>query len=312
MSRAGPGREPPPRLTDVPTTAETAGAAARRLLFVHAHPDDESLATGGAIARYAADADTSVTVVTCTLGEEGEIIPPGLAHLVAAQADQLGGYRIAELAAACAALGPVAHRYLGGAGRWRDSGMALAGHGVRAALPETLHPRAFAAPEAFDAQVAALRAVLDEVAPQVVVSYDADGGYGHPDHVRAHDVTAAACAGAPSVRRRYACVRGRAQLDAGLAALAGVPDLPFRLPEPDELPSVDDALVTTRVPVAAFHDRQLAAIRAHVTQAWAHDGPPPSYAVSNGVAQPMPELEEYVLLDGDATGAAEDLFGGLR
>ncbi|MGD9530753.1 N-acetyl-1-D-myo-inositol-2-amino-2-deoxy-alpha-D-glucopyranoside deacetylase [Pseudonocardia sp.] len=285
---------------------------ARRVLFVHAHPDDESLATGGTIARYAADPTTSVTLVTCTLGEEGDVIPPELAHLAAGEADQLGGYRIAELAAACAALGPVDQRYLGGAGRWRDTGMALAGHGIRAALPSTLHPRAFASPEAFDAQVTALREILDEVRPQVVVSYDAAGGYGHPDHVRAHDVTAAAVAACPHVRKRYACVRGRAQLDAGLAALATVADLPFRLPGPDELPSVDDALITTRVEVSAFHGHQLAAIRAHVTQAWAHDGPPPSYAVSNGVAQPMPDDEEYVLLDAPPGGPPEtDLFAGV-
>ncbi|MGE3288011.1 MAG: N-acetyl-1-D-myo-inositol-2-amino-2-deoxy-alpha-D-glucopyranoside deacetylase [Pseudonocardia sp.] len=298
-----------------PTSATSGASAARRLLFVHAHPDDESLATGGTIARYAADPTTSVTLVTCTLGEEGEVIPPELSHLAAGQADQLGGYRIAELAAACVALGPVDQRFLGGAGRWRDSGMALAGHGVRAALPATLHPRAFAAAGAFDAQVTALREILDEVRPQVVVSYDASGGYGHPDHVRAHDITAAAVAVCPHVRKRYACVRGRAQLEAGLAGLAAVADLPFRLPAPDELPSVEDALITTRIDVSAFHDRQLAAVRAHVTQAWAHPGPPPSYAVSNGVAQPMPDHEEYVRLTGPPLGrdAPEtDLFAGVE
>src|SRR4051794_4876887 len=93
-----------------------------RLLLVHAHPDDESLWTGGTIARYAA-AGVVVTLVTCTLGEEGEIIPGFLRQLGSAEADQLGGYRMGELRAACAALGVSDHRYLGGAGRWRDSGM---------------------------------------------------------------------------------------------------------------------------------------------------------------------------------------------
>ena len=137
----------------------------RRLLLVHAHPDDETLATGGTIAHYAAEPDTSVTVVTCTLGEQGEVIPPELALLAPDEADQLGGYRIGELAGACAALGVRDHRFLGGAGRWRDSGMALAGHGVRAATPEHLHPRAFARPESFDEQVDALVAVLGRGAP---------------------------------------------------------------------------------------------------------------------------------------------------
>src|SRR6202050_410151 len=94
----------------------------RRLLLVHAHPDDESIGTGATMAKYAAEG-ARVTLVTCTLGELGEIIPPSLAHLAADQDDRLGPYRIGELDAACAALGVTAHRFLGGPGRWRDSGM---------------------------------------------------------------------------------------------------------------------------------------------------------------------------------------------
>src|SRR2546421_13063975 len=93
----------------------------RRLLLVHAHPDDESIGTGATMARYAAEG-AQVTLVTCTLGELGEIIPPDLAHLGADAQDRLGEYRIGELDAACAALGATAHRFLGGPGRWRDSG----------------------------------------------------------------------------------------------------------------------------------------------------------------------------------------------
>src|SRR4051794_32717745 len=108
----------------------------RRLLFVHAHPDDESITTGASIARYAAEG-AEVTVVTCTLGEEGEVMA-GLRELDglrAHAADQLGGHRVTELMAACAALGVSRHRYLGGLGRWRDSGMA--------GTPSASHPRAF-------------------------------------------------------------------------------------------------------------------------------------------------------------------------
>src|ERR1043165_7164945 len=97
-------------------------SAAPRLLLVHAHPDDESLWTGGTIARYAA-AGVQVTLVTCTLGEEGEIIPASLAQLAAGAAAQLRGGRGGGPRAACAALGVSDHRYLGGMGRWRDSGM---------------------------------------------------------------------------------------------------------------------------------------------------------------------------------------------
>ncbi|HEX6528124.1 MAG TPA: PIG-L family deacetylase, partial [Streptosporangiaceae bacterium] len=94
----------------------------RRLLLVHAHPDDESIGTGATMAKYAAQG-ARVTLVTCTLGELGEIIPAGLAHLAADRDDRLGEYRIGELDAACAALGVTDHRFLGGPGRWRDSGM---------------------------------------------------------------------------------------------------------------------------------------------------------------------------------------------
>jgi len=287
--------------------------AGRRIVFVHAHPDDETLATGGTIARLAGEPDTAVTLVTCTLGEQGEVIPPELAQLAPDAADQLGGYRIGELALACAALGVTDHRYLGGTGRWRDSGMALAGHGVRAATPEHLHPRAFAAPEAFAEQVDALVAVLEEVAPQVVVTYGPDGGYGHPDHVRAHDITVAAVARVPAPSRTirlFHTVIARSTLDAGLAALAATPGMPFRLPAPDELPSVPDDRITTRVDVSGVRAARIAAMRAHATQisVWEQAGPggggTVALAMSNGVAQPLLDVEEF-------TGPAGGLFGDL-
>lgn len=268
----------------------------RRLLLVHAHPDDETLTTGGTMAHYAAQPDTSVTLVTCTLGEQGEVIPPELAGLAADQADQLGGYRVGELAAACAALGVRDHRLLGGIGRWRDSGMALAGHGVRAATPEVLHPRAFARPESFGDQVDALVAVLEEVRPQVVVTYAADGGYGHPDHVRAHEITVAALERVPA--RRYECVIGRSTLDTGLAELGRLPGMPFRMPAPDELPSVADATITTRIDVSAQRERRMAAMRAHATQIALHVAEQGcALAMSNLVAQPLLAVEEFVAVD---------------
>jgi N-acetyl-1-D-myo-inositol-2-amino-2-deoxy-alpha-D-glucopyranoside deacetylase len=288
--------------------------ARRRLLLVHAHPDDETLSTGGTIARYAADPDTAVTLVTCTLGEQGEVIPDELAELAPERGDQLGGFRAGELAAACAALGARDHRYLGGIGRWRDSGMALAGHGVRAAMPERLHPRALARPDAFDEQVDQLVAVLEEVRPQVVVTYGADGGYGHPDHVRAHEITAAAVHRVPA--KMFCTVVGRSTLDAGLAKLAGRDGLPFRMPEPDALPSVPDEVIRVRVDVSAQRAARVAAMCAHATQVavWS-DGDITAYAVSNLVAQPLLDVEEYVPADGAVAAAddpADDLFGGVE
>ena len=149
------------------------------MLFVHAHPDDESIGTGATMAKYAAEG-ACVTLVTCTLGELGEIIPPGLAALAADRDDQLGGYRIGELEAACRALGVCDHRFLGGPGRWRDSGMI--------GTPGNDDPRAFWQADV-DQAARDLAAVIREVRPQVMVTYDDDGFYGHPDHIQAHRVS---------------------------------------------------------------------------------------------------------------------------
>lgn len=274
-----------------------------RLLLVHAHPDDESLWTGGTIARYAARG-VQVTVVTCTLGEQGEIIPPNLAELAADAADQLGGYRAGELRSACAALRVTGHRYLGGIGRWRDSGMA--------GDPANDHPRAFVRGSAAE-QADSLRELIAEVKPQVVVSYDANGGYGHPDHIRAHDITTAAAATSPEVARVFHTVRSRDAVEAGASALAGLTGLPFRLPEPGELPAVPDSTITTVIDISEHLPAKLRALRAHATQVsvW-HDGDDHSvYALSNDIAQPVLTHEHYVLANGPAAGAATDLFGGL-
>ncbi|MFC6092107.1 N-acetyl-1-D-myo-inositol-2-amino-2-deoxy-alpha-D-glucopyranoside deacetylase [Saccharothrix lopnurensis] len=273
-----------------------------RLLLVHAHPDDESLWTGGTIARYSS-LGVHVTVVTCTLGEEGEIIPPALRNLAADAADQLGGYRVAELRSACAALGVTDHRFLGGMGRWRDSGMA----GVEA----NDHPRAFVRGPA-DEQAAELAEIIASVRPQVVVTYDAFGGYGHPDHIRAHEITTAAVASS-DVDRLFHTVTSRAATAEGVARLAGLGDLPWRLPAEGELPVTDDEAITTVVDVSEHLVAKLRALRAHSTQVgvWQDGAGGASYALSNGIAQPVVPTEHYVLARGPVAGAATDLFGGL-
>jgi N-acetyl-1-D-myo-inositol-2-amino-2-deoxy-alpha-D-glucopyranoside deacetylase len=205
------------------------------------------------------------------------------------------------------------NRFLGGTGRWRDSGMVLAGHGVRAATPAHLHPRALASRDALADQVDALTAVLEEVAPQVVVTYGANGGYGHPDHVRAHEITAAAVRRVPEVARLYATVISRARLDTGLAAFDGAAGLPFRMPVPDELPSVSDADVTVTLDVAAYRGARLSALRAHATQvALFDDAERTAFAMSNGVAQPLLDVEEFALVAGEPDRpGADDLFAGV-
>ncbi|MFE3173802.1 N-acetyl-1-D-myo-inositol-2-amino-2-deoxy-alpha-D-glucopyranoside deacetylase [Amycolatopsis sp. NPDC059090] len=272
----------------------------RKLLLVHAHPDDESIATGGVIARYAAEG-VEVCVVTCTLGEEGEIVPPRLARLVAAEADQLGGYRSGEMAAAAAALGLARHEYLGGIGRWRDSGMA--------GTPAADHPRAFTGGSLVE-QTAQLRELIDDFAPQVVVTYDSFGGYGHPDHIRAHEITMAAAPDAPSVERVFHVVQSEAALAVGLAELRADGTSPFRVAADGELPSTPDGKITTVVDISAHRQAKLAALRAHETQLTVVDGAVTHFALTNSIAQPIPSAEYFVLAQGDAHGAETDLFGG--
>ena len=127
------------------------------------------------MATYAAEG-ARVTLVTCTLGELGEIIPPDLSHLLP---DELGQHRIVELDRACRALGVEDHRFLGGEGKYRDSGMM--------GLPDNDDPRCFWQASVEEA-AADLVKVIEEVAPDVIVTYDANGFYGHPDHIQAHRV----------------------------------------------------------------------------------------------------------------------------
>lgn len=257
-----------------------------------------------------------MTVVTCTLGEEGEVIPVNLRGLESSQADQLGGYRVNELRSACGALGVTDHRFLGGIGHWRDSGMVWQQRGKTAAAAERLHPRALVAGDVAT-QTRQLEAILRELKPQVVVSYAADGGYGHPDHIRAHDLTMAATAEVEEVSRVFHAVPSADAVTAGLADLAEIDDIPFTVPHPDELPAVPDDSITTVLDVTAHLPAKISALKSHRTQVevwldrWNNASGTAAYALSNGIAQPIVSTEHYVLARGDRLGAESDLFGGL-
>ncbi|GAB18954.1 N-acetyl-1-D-myo-Inosityl-2-amino-2-deoxy-alpha-D-glucopyranoside deacetylase MshB [Gordonia effusa NBRC 100432] len=289
--------------------------AGRRLLLLHAHPDDESLMTGGTIARYLADG-VDVRVLTFTLGEEGEVIGDRWAQLVAdGGADQLGGLRIGELTSALAELTPpdrepMAPRFLGGAGHWRDSGMAGA--------PSASHPRALAG-AMFDEVVATLAAEVVDFAPQVVITYDPAGTYGHPDHQTVHAASAAALPVAAKTLgaqlKVYESVTQESVLRDGLAEAAGrVPD-GWRMPTAGELPSYPDARITAEIDVDDVYDRKVAALRAHATQVTvAPSGT--EYALSNNILQPIGRREHFIRtgwfgLDEAPDGFETDLFAGL-
>ncbi len=276
-----------------------------RLLFVHAHPDDETLTTGATIAHYAARG-AQVQVVTCTLGEEGEVIGSQWAQLAVDHADQLGGYRIGELTAALRALGVDRPRFLGGAGRWRDSGMAD--------TPSRHHQR-FVDGD-FAEQTAALAAVIDELRPHVVVTYDPEGGYGHPDHIHTHRVTTAAVDTAQwPVPKFYWTVTSTTAMSAGLAALTDVPAEWTRISVDDVWFGHPDDAIDAALDLAEHLPAKLAALRAHQTQVQVSpDGR--SGALSNGIALPIDANEFYILAAGaagerDSRGWETDLLAGL-
>jgi len=290
------------------------------MLLVHAHPDDETINNGATMARYVAEG-VQVTLLTCTLGEEGEVLVPALAQLAADQADQLGGYRIGELSAAMAALGVTDWRFLGGAGHYRDSGMMD--------TPANDKPRAFWRADLGEA-VAHAVAVVRAVRPQVLVTYDEVGGYGHPDHIQAHRVAMGAVEAAADgsyrpdlgdpwdVAKVYWCAMPRSVVQAGVDAMAALGEAsPFEgLGDLDDVPfAVSDDVVTTAVDCRAYADRKEAAMRAHPTQMTV-DGP--FFALSNNLGQEVLGTEYYRLVRGSRgpagptpQGWEDDLFAGL-
>ena len=254
----------------------------RSLLLVHAHPDDESIGTGATMAKYAAEG-ARVTLVTCTLGELGEVIPPDLSHLLP---DELGQHRIGELDRACAALGVADHRFLGGEGRYRDSGMM--------GLPDNDDPRCFwqaSVDEAADA----LAKVIEEVAADVIVTYDANGFYGHPDHIQAHRVTRRAHERCGQAAKLYATAMPRSVL----ARAVELPAESWFVRNADLSASVPDDQVTTKVDATGYLDAKRAAMRAHETQITV-DGD--FYALSNELGARILGTEYYIQLAGPDGG----------
>lgn len=284
-----------------------------RLVFVHAHPDDETINNGATIAHYAARG-AQVYVITCTLGEEGEVIGDRWSGLAADHADQLGGYRIGELSAALGALGIGDPIFLGGAGRWRDSGMA-------GTSPRLRRQRFVDADE--HQAVGALVGILRELRPHVVVTYDPGGGYGHPDHIRAHQVTTAAVAasggnGYPGrpwvVPKSYWTVMSATAAAAAVADLAAADLLEGWEPLSGDF-GYPDEQITTVVDATAALPAKIAALRAHATQVVV--GPTGrACALSNNLALPIIGEEHYILVSGQlgpraTRGQETDLLAGL-
>ena len=279
-----------------------------RVLLVHAHPDDETINNGATMAMYAA-LGASVTLVTCTRGEEGEVLIPELSHLAASATDTLGQHRVTELALAMKELGVTDHRFLGdGTKLYRDSGMMGTEPNNR--------------PDVFwqaDLEEAAdlLVQVIDEVKPHVLITYDEFGGYGHPDHIQAHRVAMRASEKSDwDIPKIYWNVMPISVIQEGIDAMKGIDSDFWGAEKAEDLPfAKDDSFVHALIDGNAYVDQKMSAMKAHSTQI-AVDGP--FFALSNNVGLQVWGNEYYTLVKGEKSaplnekGYESDLFAGIK
>ena len=297
----------------------------KHLLLVHAHPDDESIGQGATMARYVA-AGIGVTLVTCTGGEMGEVLVREMEHMAADKDDTLADQRRIELDNAMKALGVTDYRYLGGFKRYRDSGMKW--HADGHAVPsDVVHENAFWNADLTEA-ANHLVEVIREVRPQVLVTYDEFGGYGHPDHIQAHRVAtyAASLAAVPSYRadlgeahdiaKIYWGAMSAAKVRQGLRDLRAAGDTTtFEGMDPDSLPAfmVEDDALSAKVEADDYADVKMEALKAHRTQIEV-DGP--FFALANNKGNEIWGTEYFRIAKGSQgptgpDGLETDLFAGL-
>ena len=284
--------------------------AAKRLLLVHAHPDDETINNGVTMAKYA-DLGAQVTLVTCTRGEEGEVLVNELANLASDKDDKLGEHREIELKDAMAQLGINDFRFLGAPNKkWRDSGMM--------GTPQNERGNVFWQADLDEASHELVKIIL-EIQPQVLITYDEFGGYGHPDHIKAHQVAMRAAELAAEqgwkVSKIYWNTIPRSVIQMGIEKMKEVGSDFFGAESVDELPfAKPDELATTVVNAPEYVPQKLAAMKAHATQI-SEDGP--FFALSKNLGLSVWGDEYYTLVKGekaapfDSNGRELDIFAGV-
>lgn len=294
----------------------------RRLLLVHAHPDDETINNGATMAGYRA-AGAAVTLITCTRGEEGEVLVPSLSHHSAAKNNTLGTFREGELASAMLELGVTDFHFLGSPLRqYRDSGMVGTAPNER----EDCFWRAD-----LDEAAGRIVEIIRDRKPQVLITYDEFGGYGHPDHIKAHQVAMRAAELAADrnfgssepweISKIYWSAIPRSALHGSLTStnifmkffikfFNYVPSQWLALP----FVKADD-IVTTKYDGEKFLTQKLAALRAHQTQLII-DGD--LFRFSKRLATRVGGVEYYIRVKGEAAapydkvGRECDLFAGVK
>jgi N-acetyl-1-D-myo-inositol-2-amino-2-deoxy-alpha-D-glucopyranoside deacetylase len=263
------------------------------------------------MAKYVAQG-CQVTLVTCTRGEEGEVLVPELAHLASSHEDRLGAHREIELKNAMQELGVSDFRFLGAPNKkWRDSGMM-------GSEPNNRVDNFWNAN--LDEAAESLVAIILETRPHVLITYDEFGGYGHPDHIQAHRV---AMRGAEIARERgweiqkiYWNTIPRSVIEQGIEAMKDTGNQFFGVDKAEDFPFAQpDELVTTVIDGEAFVDKKMAAMRAHPTQI-SVDGP--FFALSDNLGFKVWGLEFYRLVHGDlggernSDGRETELFAGVK
>lgn len=283
----------------------------KRLLLVHAHPDDETINNGATMAKYVAEG-AQVTLVTCTRGEEGEVLVPALANLASSLDDKLGEHRVIELTNAMAELGIKDFRFLGAPDKkWRDSGMM--------GTPPNERSDVFWQANLDEAANYLVKIIL-ETKPQVMITYDEIGGYGHPDHIKAHQVAMRGAELAEkagwSISKIYWNTMPRSVIQNGIDKMKEVGSDFFGAESADDLPFAKaDELVTSLIKAPEYVDKKMAAMKAHETQI-SVDGP--FFALSNNLGLSIWGDEYYTLVKGekaapfDSDGRELDLFSGVN
>ena len=286
-------------------------SASKRLLLVHAHPDDETINNGVTMAKYAKDG-AQVTLVTCTRGEEGEVLVTELASLASDKDDKLGQHREIELKDAMAHLGIADFRFLGAPNKkWRDSGMM--------GMPQNDRADVFWQSDLEESANELVKIIL-EIKPQVLITYDEFGGYGHPDHIKAHRVAMRAAEVAETkgwkIEKIYWNTMPRSVIQMGIEKMKEVGSDFFGAESVDDLPfAKPDELVTSVVHASEFVPQKLAAMKAHATQI-SVDGP--FFALSNNLGLSVWGDEYYTIVKGekaapfDENGRELDLFAGVK
>lgn len=282
----------------------------RRLLAVHAHPDDESSKGGATYASYASQGD-HVLVVSCTGGERGDVQNDALIESSMAERD-IAGLRRIEMDRARGILG-VEHRWLG----FADSGMPEAGNDAE--LPVNCFARI-----PLEVSAAPLVRLIREFRPHVLVTYDESGGYPHPDHIRTHELSIFARDAAADATRYshlgdawrvhklyYDRIFNAQRVERVHAAMVAIdhpraPDLARLREWMGDRPS----LATTHVHVGDFLESRDAALRAHSSQVTPDDG---FFFWPNDVQREAWPFEDFQLVDSivDSTLPEDDLFAGI-